>query len=344
MQTGTRTRTRLLGAALVAVVGLGAVPACSSSDSGELVIYSGRTQDLIEPLLEDFADESGIDIAVRYGETADLALLIDEEGDRSPADVFLSQSPGAVGFLDAKQRLTALPQDLLDEVDARFRAHDGHWVGISGRVRVLVYNTDQVDPDELPKSVFDVVQPQYEGRFGVAPTNASFLDFVTAMREDVGDDATLEWLEGIKDNGAVTYANNIAIVEAVGRGEIDFGLVNHYYNEEAKAENPDVPSANHVFEQEDLGGLILVTATAILDTTDQKRDAERFIEFLLSKQAQEYYANETLEYPLAAGVKPAITDLPPLDEIVSPAIDLSSLGGGLERTKELIAQSGLEQA
>jgi iron(III) transport system substrate-binding protein len=339
-----RVRTRLLGALLVGVVALGALPACSSSDSGELVIYSGRTQDLIKPLLDDFADESGTDIAVRYGDSADLALLIDEEGDRSPADVFLSQSPGAVGFLDAKDRLTTLPEDILDQVDARFRAHDGHWVGISGRVRVLVYNTDAVDPADLPESVFDVVDPQYEGRFGVAPTNASFLDFVTAMREEVGDEQTLGWLEGIRANGAVTYPNNIAIVDAVARGEIDFGLVNHYYNEEAKAENPDQPSANHVFEQEDLGGLILVTATAILDTAGKKAEARQFVEFLLSKQAQRFYANETLEYPLAAGVQPAITDLPPLDEIVSPQIDLSSLGGGLERTRELISESGLEQS
>ena len=138
VQKPTRVLPRLVGAALVAVVGLGALPACSSSDSGELVIYSGRTQDLIEPLLDDFAEQSGTDIAVRYGESADLALLIDEEGDNSPADVFLSQSPGAVGFLDAKKRLTDLPEDILDQVDERFRARDGHWVGISGRVRVIV--------------------------------------------------------------------------------------------------------------------------------------------------------------------------------------------------------------
>jgi iron(III) transport system substrate-binding protein len=337
-------RSRLVGAVAVAAVAIGVLPACSSSDSGELVIYSGRTQDLVEPLLNDFAESEGIDIAVRYGETADLALLIDEEGDNSPADVFLSQSPGAVGFLDENGRLTDLPDDILDRVDERFRAPDGHWVGISGRVRVLVYNTDKVDPADLPASVFDVVEPQYEGRFGVAPTNASFLDFVTAMREEVGDDETLAWLEGVRENGAVTYPNNIAIVEAVGRGEIDFGLVNHYYNEEVKAENPDAPSANHVFEQEDLGGLILVTAAAILDTAREKDAARQFIEFLLSRKAQRYYADETLEYPLAAGVEPAITDLPPLEEIVSPAIDLSRLGGGLERTKELISESGLEQA
>lgn len=339
-----RSAARLLVLALAGLVALGALPACSSAGSSELVIYSGRTQDLIKPLLDDFADESGHDIAVRYGESADLALLINEEGDRSPADVFLSQSPGAVGYLDAKDRLTKLPAGILDQVGPRFRAHDGHWVGISGRVRVLVYNTDSVDPATLPKSVFDVTEPQYRGRFGVAPTNASFVDFVTAMREQVGDDRTLEWLEGIKDNGAVTYVNNIAIVEAVGRGEIDFGLVNHYYNEEIKAENPGAPSANHVFEQEDLGGLILVTATAVLDTASDKAVAQEFVRFLLSKRAQRYYAKQTLEYPLAAGVKPTIEDLPPLDEIVSPEIDLSSLGGELERTKQLIDESGLQQA
>ncbi len=334
----------MVGAALAVAVAVAAGAACSSSESGALTIYSGRTQELIKPLLDDFADTTGTDIEVRYGETADLALLIDEEGDRSPADVFLSQSPGATGFLDSKGRLTKLPQAILDQVDARFRAEDGDWVGISGRVRVIVYNTELVDPSELPPSVFDLAQPEYEGRFGVAPTNASFLDFVTAMREQAGDERTLQWLEGIKDNGAVTYANNIAIVEAVGRGEIEFGLVNHYYNEEVKAEDPDSPTANHLFETEDLGGIILVTAAGILDTAGDRAEARDFVDFLLSKQAQRYYADETLEYPLAAGVEPSITDLPPLDEIVAPEIDLSSLGGELEQTKALIEQSGLEQA
>lgn len=328
-------------ALLTAVVAAG----CSSSGGGdELVIYSGRTQDLIEPLLDQFHDDTGVDIAVRYGDSADLALLIDEEGDQSPADVFISQSPGAVGFLDSSDRLEPLPASILDQVDPRFEASDGNWVGISGRVRTLVYNTDLVDPAELPSSVFDLTDPQFSGRVGIAPTNASFVDFVTAMREQIGDDDTLAWLEGMVDNDVTTYVNNIAIVEAVGRGEIEFGLVNHYYNEEIKAEDPDAPSANHLFESEDLGTLILVTAAAVLDTAEHVDDAEQFIDYLLSKPSQEFYAEVTLEYPLAAGVEPVIEDLPPLDEIVSPQVDLSSLGGGLERTKELIEQSGLEQA
>jgi iron(III) transport system substrate-binding protein len=145
-------------------------------------------------------------------------------------------------------------------------------------------------------------------------------------------------------NDARTYANNIAIVEAVGRGEIRYGIVNHYYNEEVKAEDPSAPSANHLFPNADIGSIILVTAAGVLDTADDPNDAERFVEFLLSRPAQQFYAEETLEYPLAAGVEPAVADLPPLEEIESPPLDLSSLGGELARTKELIEQSGLEQS
>lgn len=336
---------RAPGAVLAVAVAAAVLGACSSGGGGDrLTIYSGRQQELIAPLLSDFSDQTGIGIDVRYGDSADLALLVDEEADRSPADVFLSQSPGAVGFLDSKGRLGELPASTLDQVDARFRSPDGRWVGISGRVRVLVYNTANVNPSELPQSVFDLTEPRFRGQVGVAPTNASFQDFVTAMREVAGDDRTLEWLRGMEGNGSPTYANNIAIVEAVGRGEIPFGIVNHYYNEEVKADDPDAPSANYLFPNADLGSLVLVTAAGVLDTAgDKKKDAERFVEFLLTRKAQEFYAKETLEYPLAAGVAPVVEDLPPLSEIQSPNLDLSSLGGQLTRTKELIEQSGLEQ-
>jgi iron(III) transport system substrate-binding protein len=337
---------RALGAVLVAALLAGGLAACSTGGGGgdRLTIYSGRQEELVSSLLKDFSDETGIGIDVRYGDSGDLALLIDEEGDRSPADVFLSQSPGAVGFLDAKGRLGKLPAGVLDRVESRFRSPDGRWVGISGRVRVLVYNTETVNQSDLPQSVFDLTEPRYQGRVGIAPTNASFQDFVTAMRELVGDDRTLAWLRGMDANGSPTYANNLAIVEAVGRGEIPFGLVNHYYNEEVKAQDPDARSANYLFPNGDVGSLVLVTAGSVLDSAgDTKKDAERFVRFLLTRQAQEFYARETKEYPLAAGVAPVVKDLPSLSEIQSPNLDLSSLGGELTRTKELIEQSGLEQ-
>jgi iron(III) transport system substrate-binding protein len=320
----------------------GALSACSSGGGADrLTIYSGRTQELIEPLLEQFSDDTGIGIDVRYGDSSDLALLIDEEGDQSPADVFLSQSPGSTGYLDSKGRLTPVQQSVLDLVPERFRADDGKWVGVSGRVRVLVYNPDAITEDELPRSVFDVTDPQYRDRVGVAPTNASFQDFVTAMRALEGEERTKEWLDGLVANGAKTYANNIAIVEAVDRGEIDMGLVNDYYLYELQAQDPDISAVNHYFPDGDLGSLILTTTVGVLDTANDTDVAEQFIEYLLSKPAQEFYAEQSFEYPLAKGVSPA-GDKPPLDSIQSPKLDLSELGDGLIKTRELIVDAGLQ--
>jgi iron(III) transport system substrate-binding protein len=317
--------------------------ACGGGAEDRLVVYSGRTEELVGPLLERFSEETGTPITVEYGDSADLALTIDAEGEQSPADVFISQSPGAVGYLDGEGRLVPLPERVLDRVPGRMRSRDGDWVGLSGRVRVVVYNTENTDESELPDSVFDLTDRRYRGRVGLAPANGSFQDFVTGMRELVGDDETLAWLSAMNDNLARRYANNLAIREAVDRGEIDFGLVNHYYNEQAKAEEGDVPTENHYLAAGDPGTMILTTAAAVLDTNDRGDEAERFVEFLLSEEAQTFFADQTFEYPLAAGVEPA-ADLPPLRSIEAPRIDLSSLGGGLERTRELIVESGLEAA
>lgn len=328
---------RVLAALLVAT----SLLAACGSDEPDLTIYSGRTENLVGPLLEQFADEEGLDISVRYGDSAELALLIDQEGVDTPADVFISQSPGALGFLAADDRFAPLPDDVAELVDERFEDPAG-WVGLSGRVRVLVYNTEAVDEADLPESVFDLTAPEYEGRVALAPENGSFQDFVTAMRAEVGDDAAREWLEAMEANGSPTYDNNNAIVEAVARGEVDMGLVNHYYNERRLAEDPDSPTANHLFADGDLGSLILATGVGVLEGTDSSDVAERFVEFLLSEGAQTYFSEETFEYPLAAGVEPHVEDLPPLDSIVAPEVDLRSLGGGLAATRELIAESGLE--
>jgi iron(III) transport system substrate-binding protein len=331
-------RFRLLVAAATAAVAVAGLASCSS-DSDRLTIYSGRTKDLVDPLLQRYAKETGKKIDVRYGDSADLALQIQEEGDKSPADVFLSQSPGAMDYLSGASLLAALPSTVTDQVESRFRSPKNEWVGLSGRVRVLVYNADDVDEADLPTSVFDLVDPKYEDKLAVAPTNGSFQDFVTAMRQQVGDDETLAWLKGLETNGAKTYANNVAIVQAVGRGEVPMGLVNHYYNERAKVEDPNVKSVNHSFEAGDLGNLILVTGAGVVAASGQQDQAQEFISYLLGREAQEYFAQETLEYPLAAGVQPAV-DLPALSSIQAPEEDLSTLGD-LTVTARLIEESGL---
>lgn len=324
---------------LVSALTAASAAACGSGGGDELTIYSGRELSLIEPILQEFADDTGIDIAVRDGTTADLALQIDAEGDRSPADVFVSQSPGAVAFLDERGRLAELPDDVLDAVPAEDRAADGTWVGLTGRVRTLVYNTDLVEEPDLPASVLDLVDPRYAGMLGVAPGNASFQDFVTGLRGQLGDDEALAWLEGIAANDPTTYPNNVSILDAVNRGEVAMGLINHYYWFEAAEDDPDQPSALHFFADGDLGSMLLVTAASVLDTSDQPEDARRLVEYLLSERAQRYFATETLEYPLAAGVEP-VEGLFPLGEIVSARVDLRELGS-LDTTIELIDQSGL---
>lgn len=331
----------LKAVAVPAAVALAATLFTGCAGEDRLTIYSGRSEDIIEPLLVEFAEETGIDIDVRYGDSTDLALLIAEEGDQSPADVFLSQSPGAVGFLDQQDLLAELDAGTLDRVADENQASDGRWVGISGRVRVLVYNTDDVDPETLPDSVLDLTDPEYEGDVALAPENASFQDFVTAMRSELGDDAAQAWLEGMAANDAPTYANNTAIVEAVGRGEVPMGLVNHYYNVRAQAEDPSVPSENYTFPDGDIGSLLIVTAASTLASSDRQEDATALIDFLLSEGAQQFYSEETFEYPLAAGVEPA-EGLPPLDSLAVDTVDFDELGGGLERTRELIEDSGLE--
>jgi iron(III) transport system substrate-binding protein len=331
---------RAAALALVVVLSAGAISACAGGGSDRLTIYSGRNQELIEPLLEQFSEDTGIGIDVRYGDSSDLALLIDEEGDRSPADVFLSQSPGSMGYLDSKHRLRPVEESVLDLVPERFRADDGSWVGVSGRVRVLV-GDPKIPEADLPTSVFDVTDPKYRGRVGVAPPNASFQDFVTAMREIAGEERTKDWLDGLVANDVKTYPNNIAIVEAVGRGEIDMGLVNDYYLYELKAQDPELAAQNNYFPDGDLGSLILTTTVGVLDTANDTSKATQFIEYLLSKRAQEFYAEQSFEYPLARGV-PADPDKPPLDSIRSPRLDLSSLGDGLIKTRQLIADAGLQ--
>ena len=341
---GTVTLRKALATGLCGAVVLGAAgPATAGDDGGTVVIYSGRTENLVQPILDRFSEETGIDVEVRYGNTSDLALLIEEEGDQAPADVFLSQSPGAVGYLDQRGLLGTLDDAAVDRVPEQFHAGDGSWVGLSGRQRVLAFNPQIVPEEELPSSVLDLTGQEWSGRIGIAPSNASFQDFVSAMRIELGDEATTEWLEGVAANDPVTFANNSAIVAAIGRGEIDVGLVNHYYVFQALAEDPDFPGRNHNFAPDDIGSLVIVTAASVLAGADHADEADALVEFLLSEEAQRYFSDETFEYPLASGVEPAEV-LPDIDLAAASDIDLDfdDLGADLETTREMIRDAGLE--
>lgn len=316
-----------------------AAPDPADDAEGPLVIYSGRGEDLIGEALELFTESTGIEVEVRYGGTAELAATLLEEGDRSPADVYWAQDAGALGALQDAGLFADLPSPVLERVDARFRSADGQWVGVTGRVRTLVYNTDELTEDQVPDSVFDLTDPEWEGRVGWAPTNGSFQSFVTAMRDIHGDDTTRQWLQDMLANGVVEFPSNTPIVEAAGRGEVSVGLVNHYYLFRFLAEDPQFPAANK-FLSEDVGGLVNVAGIGILGSSQRPAAAQAFAEWLLGQESQQYFSGvrEELEYPLAVDVE-AAEDLPGLDSLNPPNIDLSNLDD-LEGTLQLLREVG----
>jgi iron(III) transport system substrate-binding protein len=329
-------RRALLATLLVPLAGCG----FGGGSDGELTIYSGRQQDLVGPLLERYAKEEGVDIKVRYGGTPELAATIAEEGDNSPADVFFSQDAGALGALQNEGRLVALPRDLLDRVGERFRSTKNDWVGVSGRARIIAYDKASLEESDLPPSVLGLTAKRWKGKVGWAPTNASFQSFVTALRRTEGEGVAEDWLRAMKENDTQVYENNVAIRDAVAKGELQVGLINHYYVAEAVAEEGDDYPVG-VFEPPagDPGALVNAAGAAVVKGSDHEDAARDFIKFLLSREAQEYFAKDTKEYPLAAGVKPEAS-LIPLDSIEQPELDLSDLDD-LKGTVDLLEKTGV---
>lgn len=314
---------------------------CVSGGGDEVTIYSGRTENLIRPVLDAFACETGISVAVRYGASTDLALLLAQEGDRTPADVFLSRSPGPVGFLEAEGLLGPIATDVLSLVEEQNRSDNGTWIGFSGRKRVLVYSLDNVADSELPASVFDLTAEEYRGRVGIPAVNGSFVDWFTVFRDQNGNEVATQWLADMVANDARPYPNNRSIVDAASRGEIDMGLVNHYYNyQEQIALGDDHRAENHDFADDDIGSLLIITAASIVGSSERTDEANALLEYLLSAPVQEYFSNETFEYPLAAGVEPADI-LPPLQANEIGSVDFDGLGGGFEETTAIIEASGI---
>ena len=315
--------------------------ACAGSNGREVTVYSGRTENLIGPTLEAFACETGTDISVRWGSSTDLALLLAEEGDRTAADVFLSRSPGPVGFLESDGLLGTVDDGVLGLVAPENRSASRTWVGFSGRKRVLVHNIDSAPPEELPQSVFDLTDERYRGRVAIPATNGSFVDWFTVFRDQYGSDVASQWLNDMVANDARYYPNNRSIVEAAGRGEIDMGLVNHYYQyQEAAAAGDRHRAANHDLADDDIGSLLIITAATITAGSDNRQAANELIAYLLTEPVQRYFSQQTFEYPLAAGVEPADV-LPPLKALEIGSVDFDALGGGFAETIAIIEASGI---
>jgi iron(III) transport system substrate-binding protein len=314
--------------------------ACSPGGDDTLTIYSGRSEELIAPLIEQFEEETGIDVAVRYAGSAEIAATLLEEGGNSPADVVFTQDPASIGTVALAGMLSKLPDNILNTVPSRFSDTDGFWVGVSGRARTVVYDTTLLSPAELPATEDGFVEPEWKGRVGIAPSNGSFLAFVAAKILLDGEEATLTWLQGMAANNAPSYPKNSPIVAAVADGQLDSGMVNHYYLLRRLVEDPDAAAANYFFPEATAGSLVMPAGVGILATADSGDAARRFVEFLLSEGAQEFFATETFEFPLLPGVA-ANPQLPPIESIPTPDIDLSELATVLDLATDLVSEAGL---
>jgi iron(III) transport system substrate-binding protein len=304
---------------------------------GSLVIYSGRSENLVGTVIDLFEESTGIDVRVKYGGTAELAVTLLEEGANSPADVYFAQDPG--GLAAVERVLAPLPDALLQVVPTRFRSPSDKWIGLSGRARVVVYNSDVLTVEQLPDDIFDFVDPQWFGRIGWAPTNGSFQAMVTAMRGTWGEDRAREWLEGIVANRPSLYAKNTPTVAAVGAGEVDVGFVNHYYLYRfLQEEGESFAARNYHSRAGGPGALMLVAGAGVLATSQNEANAHQFLEFMLSPVSQQYFAGQTFEYPVVEGITTNRL-LTPIDEVNAPDIDMASLGD-LEGTLDLLREVG----
>ena len=311
-----------------------------------LIIYSGRSESLVGPIIEEFSVLSGIPVEVKYGKTGALVSLLQEEGAKTPADVFYAQDPGGLGAVS--DMLSPMSREVCNLIPAwavapRAADNSCKWIGITGRARVLVYNPNTTAEADLPTSMEDLTDPKYKGKLGWAPTNGSFQAMVTGMRIHWGEAKTKTWLEGIMANEPIVYPKNTPQIQAAADDEIQFGMVNHYYLHRFIADKGESFAArNHYLNNGDAGSVVLVSGAGILDVSDNKSNAERFMTFMTSKIAQQYFATQVHEYPLVTdGVTPnrLLVDMASLNK---PDLDISQLGD-LENTQALLIEVGALQ-
>jgi iron(III) transport system substrate-binding protein len=310
----------------------------AESEVAPLVVYSGRGAVLVGPLLEIFTQETGVQVDVRYDKsTQTLANRIATEGAQTKADVFFAQDSGWLGALAMAGHLQPLSQSTLEKVSAHNRDTTGHWIGTSGRARVLVYSPDRVKEAELPKTLAELPEVVAKGRFGWAPGNGSYQAHVSALRHLWGGEKTSAWLTELKALEPLVYPKNSPQVKAVSNGEIDIGWVNHYYLHKLRAANPELSAANYSFPTAgDAGNLMMLSGVAVVAHSNNKQAAGKLVDFLLGETAQGYFATKTFEYPTIAGIA-LHQDVPPIDDkmVRADQSHLTDLSGTLTMLREL---------
>jgi iron(III) transport system substrate-binding protein len=323
---------------LVVITGLAA---CSSSDeSDDLLIYNAQHESLTKEWIDAFTKETGIKVSYRQGGDTELGNQLVAEGDASPADVFLTENSPAMAAVERAGLFADLDAATTDQVPAQYRPATGKWTGVAARSTVFVYNEDRLQPDQLPTSLLDLQQPEWKGRWGAPPAKADFQAIVAALLQLEGEPATAQWLAAMKAN-AVIYNDNIATLKAVNAGEVDGGVIYHYYwfRDQSKTKEISGNTALHYFKNQDPGAFVSLSGGGVLESSDKKDQAQQFVTFITGRAGQEVLEKGTsFEYPVASGV-PANPALPPLDTLQAPAVDPSTLEA--QQVTDLMTKAGL---
>jgi iron(III) transport system substrate-binding protein len=328
-------------AALVSVLAvvLGAT-ACSSSEDNELLIYNAQHESLTKEWIDAFTKETGIKVTYRQGGDTELGNQLVAEGDKSPADVFLTENSPAMAAVERAGLFADLGADTIGQVPAQYRPASGKWTGVAARTTVFVYNKAKLQPDQLPKSLLDLGQPAWKGRWGAPPTKADFQAIVAALLQLKGEAATAQWLAGMKAN-AVVYNDNIATLKAVNAGEVDGGVIYHYYwfRDQAKTKEMSGNTALHYFKNQDPGAFVSLSGGGVLKSSKKTDKAQQFLKFITGKTGQEVLQKgDSFEYPVGSGVS-ANPALVPLPDLQAPAVDPSTLDA--QKVTDLMTKAGL---
>ncbi|KUI28303.1 iron ABC transporter substrate-binding protein [Mycobacterium sp. IS-1496] len=340
-----RPRLSRIARPIVTVVSVLAVvtglAACSSSDdSDDLLIYNAQHESLTKEWIDAFTEETGIKVSYRQGGDTELGNQLVAEGDASPADVFLTENSPAMAAVERAGLFADLDAATTQQVPAQYRPATGKWTGVAARSTVFVYNPSRLKADQLPKSLLDLQRPEWKGRWGAPPAKADFQAIVAALLQLEGEPATVQWLAGMKAN-AVIYNDNIATLKAVDAGEVDGGVIYHYYwfRDQSKTKEISGNTALHYFKNQDPGAFVSLSGGGVLESSDKKDQAQQFITFITGRAGQEVLEKGTsFEYPVASGV-PANPALPPLDTLQAPAVDPSTLDA--QKVTDLMTKAGL---
>src|SRR5262245_61009120 len=329
-------------AALVSTVDVVlAMTSCSSSsESDELLIYNAQHESLTKEWIDAFTKDTGIKVTYRQGGDTELGNQLVAEGDKSPADVFLTENSPAMAAVERAGLFADLDADTLGQLPAQYRPSTGQWAGVAARSTGFVYTKSKLQPEPLPKSTQDLEQPAWRGRWGGAPAKADFQAIVSAYLQLEGDQATAQWLAGMKA-GAKIYNDNIATMKAVNAGEVDGGIIYHYYwfRDQANTKEGSGNTALHYFKNQDPGAFVSLSGGGVLKSSKRQDQAQQFIKFVTGNAGQEVLEKGTsFEYPVASDV-PANPALPPLDSLQAPTVDPSTLDA--QKVTDLMTKAGL---